>query len=222
MYSHETGSLVCNSDKILALSIIARRKEGRGGGKWNRRRQCELLLLREKVKDDGVAKLCVYPCFSPCIPLSPSICLMERRLRAEGGRAWDVEHDLGGGGRRGEKKNGAKVCWPSCVLAISSRRLVGIGQVRVSLSTWYAVQLCLYIAQAQFGTCIGYTYTKKNECTCHTAKQTSKQALKQVQWISALSQNCVFQGRWNHHKYNYTRLSYELDVVLKNQHWRSS
>lgn len=40
-------------------------------------------------------------------------------------------------------------CWSSCVLPIGGRGVVGIGQVRVSLSAGYAVQLCLDIAEAQ-------------------------------------------------------------------------
>lgn len=44
---------------------------------------------------------------------------------------------------------------PSCVLAVSSRRLVGVRQVRVGLPAGDAVQLSLDITQAQFGTCVG-------------------------------------------------------------------
>lgn len=90
------------------------------------------------MKDDGGGKLCAY------IPLSPGISVME--WREEEQRRWKVTEVGWGEGERGE------VCWSSCVLAVGSRGVVGIGQVRVSLPAGYAVQLCLYVAQAQLRT----------------------------------------------------------------------
>lgn len=160
IYSHVTDSLVC-SDKY-SLSLIARRRKGGGGaaGKRGRGKRGWVFLLVEKVKDDREAKLCVYPCFSLFLPAS---LWWSGGQTGMGGGRW-LRWRKGGGGQ-------GKLCWPSCILAIRSRRLVGIGQVWVTLSAGYAVQLCLYVAQAQFGTCITYMPTLKLVCISLASRQ---------------------------------------------------
>ncbi len=88
----------------------------------------------------------------------------------------------GCGRGRGEQ---SEVCWSSCVLAVGGRRLVGIGQVWISLPAGYAVQLRLYIAQAQLRTCITYIQTCK--LVLHPGeKQMNWQTFQLVQEISAI------------------------------------
>lgn len=64
-----------------------------------------------------------------------------------------------GGVRWGGVRRAGQTAVPSCILAVSGGRLIGIGQVRVRLSAGYAVQFCLYVSQAQFGGCVGFTQT---------------------------------------------------------------
>lgn len=82
--------------------------------------------------------------------------------RMTGGGRGGAGRGEGGKGKKKKKKEGqGRVRWPSCVLAVGSRRLIGVGQVRVGLSAGDAVQLGLDVAQAQFGTCNGKASTEK-------------------------------------------------------------
>lgn len=87
----------------------------------------------------------------PCI--SPTSLFLPASLWLSGGWEWWVRWWRVTEVRK-ERREQSEVCWSSCILAVGGRCLVGIGQVRVSLPTGYAVQLCLYIAQTQLGTCV--------------------------------------------------------------------
>lgn len=94
-----------------------------------------------------------YP--SPHNPLSPTH--LRDGVEAESGGRMDKGGRGGGGevgvaGEREREGEQGEVRWSSCVLAVGGRRVVGIGQVRVSLPAGYAVQLRLYVAQAQLRT----------------------------------------------------------------------
>lgn len=90
-------------------------KSGRGGREG-------VILLGEKVKEDGEER--------SCASISPSPRISVTEWREEEQRRRKVT--LGGKGWRGageKERKGGKVCWSSCVLAVSGRGVVGIGQV---------------------------------------------------------------------------------------------
>lgn len=105
------------------------------------------------MKDDREANLCIHPSISPASAFSPHLSDTVEEGKSSDEGVTTEEECRGCGGQGGEKRREkGEVCWFSCVLAVGGRGLVGTGQVRVALPTRYAVQLCLYIAQAQLRT----------------------------------------------------------------------